>query len=69
MRGLPVPYYKGADNVKKEIKNLVQSSFPQVDFQFAFKSHSTLARNFSFKDQIDKDIKSKIVHRINCLDC
>ena len=49
--------------------NLVQNSFPQVDFRFAFKSHSTISRNFSFKDSIDKDMKSKIVYRINCLDC
>jgi hypothetical protein len=66
---LVLPYYKGADNAKKEIMNLVQSSFPQVDFRFAFKSHSTISRNFSFKDSIDKDMKSKIVYRINCLDC
>jgi hypothetical protein len=66
---LVLPYYKGADNAKKEIVNLVQSSFPQVDFRFAFKSHSTISRNFSFKDSVDKDMKSKIVYRINCLDC
>jgi hypothetical protein len=66
---LVLPYYKGADSVKKEITNLVQSSFPQVDLRFAFKSHSTISRNFSFKDGIDKDMKSKIVYRINCLDC
>jgi hypothetical protein len=66
---LVLPYYKGADNAKKEIMNLVQISFPQVDFRFAFKSHSTISRNFSFKDSIDKDMKSKIVYRINCLDC
>jgi hypothetical protein len=47
----------------------VQSSFPQVDLRFAFKSHSTISRNFSFKDGIDKEMKSKIVYRINCLDC
>jgi hypothetical protein len=66
---LVLPYYKGADNVKKEITNFVQSSFPQVDFRFAFKAHLTISRNFSFKDRIDKDMKSKIVYRINCLDC
>ena len=66
---LVLPYYKGADNVKKEITDLVQNSFPQVDFRFAFKSHSTLARSFSFKDNVDKDMRSKIVYKINCLDC
>jgi hypothetical protein len=43
---LVLPYYKGADSVKKEITNLVQSSFPQVDFRFAFKSHSTFGKKF-----------------------
>jgi hypothetical protein len=66
---LVLPYYRGADEIKKEITNFVLKSFPQVDFQFAFKSHSTIARSFSFKDPIDKDMRSKIVYRINCLDC
>jgi hypothetical protein len=66
---LVLPYYRGAEDIKKEITKLVQNSFPQVDFRFAFKSHSTLARSFSFKDQVDKNMRSKIVYRINCLDC
>jgi hypothetical protein len=66
---LVLPYYRGADEIKNETTNFVQKSFPQVDFQFAFKSHSTIARSFSFKDPVDKDMRSKIVYRINCLDC
>jgi hypothetical protein len=46
---LVLRYYRGADEIKNEI---VQKSFPQVDFQFAFKSHSTIARSFFLAGEI-----------------
>ena len=66
---LVLPYYKGADDIKSKLVKYVQQNFPAVDFRFAFKAHSTLSRSFSFKDKVEKDMISKVVYRINCLDC
>ncbi len=35
---LVLPYYRGADEIKKEITNFVLKSFPQVDFQLGLTS-------------------------------
>ena len=66
---LVLPYYRGADDVKNQLKYYVQKCFPSVDFRFALKSPSTLSRSFSFKDKIENKMKSKIVYKINCCDC
>ena len=49
--------------------DLVRLSFPEVDFRLMFKAHDTLGRHFNHKDKTQKAIKSKIVYRLNCLDC
>ena len=53
----------------KKIKNLVEQTFPQVDFRLMFKSHSSIGKHFSFKDKVEKDMKSKIIYMIECASC
>jgi len=55
---LVLPYYRGAYDVKNQLTNYVQKWFPSVDFRFAFKSHSTLSRSFSFKDKKQDEIEN-----------
>ena len=39
---LVLPYYNGAEDLKKKIKDLIRTSFPEVDFRLMFKAHDTL---------------------------
>ena len=55
--------------MKEKIKKLVGDCFPQVDFRLMFKSHSFIGKNFSFKDKVTQDMRSKIVYRIDCDTC
>ena len=66
---LVLPYFTGADDLKRRITDLVHDSFPQVDFRLMFKAHDTLGNHFNFKDKTSKEMVSKIVYRLNCLDC
>jgi hypothetical protein len=66
---LVLPYFNGADDLKKRICESVHDSFPQVDFRLMFKAHDTLGNHFNFKDKTSKEMTSKIVYRLNCLDC
>ena len=66
---LVLPYYNGAEDLKKKITDLVRDSFPEVDFRLMFKAHDTLGRHFNHKDKTQKAMKSKIVYRLNCLGC
>jgi hypothetical protein len=66
---LVLSYYNSAEDLKKKITDLIRASFPDVDFRLMFKSHYTLGRYFNHKVKTQKVIKSKIVYRLNCLDC
>ncbi len=48
---------------------LVESNFPCVNLRLMFKSHSTIQNFFSYKDKIDRDLKSNIIYSVKCLDC
>ena len=45
------------------------NSYPDINFRLMFKAHDTIGRHFNHKDRTEKDMKSKIVYRLNCLDC
>jgi len=64
---LVLPYF--TDDLKKLISDLIRDSFPQVNFRLMFKAHDTLGNHFNFKDRTSKEMVSKIVYRLNCLDC
>jgi hypothetical protein len=66
---LVLSYYNGAEDLKKKITDLIRTSFPEVDFRFMFKAHDTLGRHFNHKDKTQKEMKPKIVYKLNCLDC
>lgn len=53
-----------------KLKNLVESNFPQVDFNVAFQTPSTIGNLFPFKDKI-KNIESQslVVYKIKCRSC
>ncbi len=48
---------------------LVNRSYPDINFRLMFKAHDNIGRHFNHKDKTEKDMKSKIVYRLNCLDC
>jgi hypothetical protein len=66
---LVLPYYNGAEDLKKRLTDLVRQSFPDIDFRLMFKAHDTLGRHFNHKDRTEKRMKSKIVYKLSCLDC
>jgi len=66
---LVLPYYNGAEELKKRMTELVKRSYPDINFRLMFKAHDTIGHHFNHKDKTEKDMKSKIVYRLNCLDC
>jgi hypothetical protein len=52
------------------LKSLVEESYPQVNFNVAFKSPKIIGSFFPFKDQIKEKIsQSLVVYKINCKTC
>ena len=60
---LVLPYYNGAEDLKKKITDLVRTFFPEVYFRLMFKAHDTMGRHFNHKDKTQKAMKSKIVQK------
>ena len=56
-------------NVIKDLKTLIGNSYPQVNVQFIFKSHSTIGGHFCFKDKQPKLLKSNLVYKYTCERC
>jgi hypothetical protein len=61
---------KKAEDFAVRLKSLVEESYPQVDFNVAFKSPKTIGNLFPFKDQIkERTSQSLVVYKINCKTC
>ena len=61
---------KKAEDFAFRLKKLIQTNYPKVDFNVAFKSPKTIGNLFPFKDQIKEDkSKSLVVYRITCKTC
>ena len=64
-----LPYYKGTEEINRKIINLVNSSYPQVDFNIALKGATNIGNLFGFKDKPPDTEKSKVVYSIKCTTC
>jgi hypothetical protein len=66
---LVLPYYEGAEEIKNKLVQLIETSFPCVNLRLMFKANNTIQNFFSYKDKIDKDLRSNIIYTVQCLDC
>ena len=70
-RFLKLPYVnKKCEDYAHRLKNLVESNYPQVDFNVAFQAPMTIGKLFPFKENI-KNIKdrSMVVYSLKCSTC
>jgi predicted GIY-YIG superfamily endonuclease len=66
---LPFTQRKCEDFAVK-LKHLVNSNFPQVDFNVAFQTPKTIGSYFPFKDNIkNSEDRSLVVYKLSCKDC
>ena len=53
-----------------KIKSLVTSNFPQVDFNVAFKTPTTIGSYFPFKERVKEvEAQSLVVYKLQCNSC
>jgi hypothetical protein len=71
-----LPYYKVTEEINRKIINLINSSYPQVDFNthsthihIALKGATNIGNLFGFKDKPPDLKKSKVVYSIKCMTC
>ena len=64
-RFIVLPYLnRKADEYRRRIKNLIPSSYPQVDFNIAFQAPMTVWSMFSFKGSVKaNNHKSQVVYK------
>ena len=64
-------YFLGevSKEVSKEMKNLIQKYYPQVNLVFIYKSQNTIGSRFRFKDRMPVDCLSCIVYKYTCDSC
>jgi len=60
---------KSTSIFKKEIIKIAKNIDPKINIQPIERPPTTIAQNFPIKDQVPKLLKSKVVYKINCLDC
>jgi hypothetical protein len=70
-RFLKLPYVnRTCDEFAHRLKNLVESNFPQVEFNVAFQSPMNIGKMFPFKDRIKNTTdRSMVVYSITCTNC
>ena len=58
-------YFLGdvSKNMAKEMRSLIQSSYPQVHLRILYKSCNTIGSHFSFKDKTPREIMSNFVYK------
>jgi hypothetical protein len=70
-RFIVLPYVSHkAEGFAKRLKGLVNTYYPKVDFNVAFKTPNEIGKFFPFKDNIKKtESRSLVVYRIKCANC
>ncbi|CAF0780352.1 unnamed protein product [Brachionus calyciflorus] len=70
-RFIVLPYNgQKSEDFGEKLKDLVSSNFPQVDFNIAFQTPSTLGSLFPFKDRIKNvEAQSLVVYKLQCTTC
>jgi hypothetical protein len=70
-RFLKLPYVNNAcDDFAHRFKGIVESNFPQVDFNIAFQAPMNLEKTFPFKDRVQNTTdRSMVVYKICCKSC
>ncbi len=66
---LVLPYFEGAEEIKNKLVQLIEKNFPCVNLRLMFKANNTNQNFFSYKDKINKDLRSNIIYTVQCLDC
>ena len=71
IRFLKLPYVSNkCENYAFKLKNLIESNFPQVEFNVAFTTPLNIGKLFPFKDNTKNVLdKSHVVYNINCSNC
>jgi hypothetical protein len=56
-----------AESFAKRLKGLVNTYYPQVDFNVAFKTPDEVGKHFPYKDSIKtRECRSSVIYKINC---
>ena len=60
-----------SEDFSLKLKSLVTSSFPQVDFNVAFKTPTTIVSFFPFKDKTEDKTEAQalVVYKLKCNSC
>lgn len=70
-RFIKLPYtHRKCEDYAFRLKHLIESNYPQVDFNIAFQAPSTIGQLFPFKDGIKNiEDRSRVVYSLKCITC
>lgn len=70
-RFIVLPYVNTkAESFAKRLKELVQTNYPQVEFNIAFKAPNEIGKLFPFKDNLKKvESRSLVIYKLRCKQC
>ena len=67
---ITLPYIGNSSNhCKKQLLNIVNKYFPQVNLRCIFVNRNTVGSFFPFKDQIPLMMSSNIIYKYSCSQC
>lgn len=67
---VPLPYIGPQScTFEKDLKNILNRSYPQCDFHFSFTNTFTIGSLFKFKDNLPADLCSLIIYKYQCESC
>ena len=67
---ITLPYIGNSSNhCKKQLLNIVNKYFPQVNLRCIFVNRNTVGSLFPFKDQIPLMMSSNIIYKYSCSQC
>ena len=65
-----MPYYGYISHkIMKEILNIVDKKYPQVNFRMVFVNRFTIGSFFKHKERLSSDVCSCVVYRFKCEEC
>ena len=56
-------------SIAKDLRELLASSYPQININFVYKAYSTIGNHFVFKDRQPLNCKSNLIYRYTCERC
>ena len=56
-------------NIRNQLRKLLTSAYPQLDFRYIFVNNSTVSNLFPFKDKIPSNLQSYVTYEYSCVIC